>query len=125
MRSITALRQSLCLLAPLLLGRPAAAQENPPFHTLDDVDRFTQTYYQQPHPELIGDLIRSFSSVGLAQRPHATPPLIAFLSEVFAANPSRMAEWRAMPIEDQTARQLVGQALNLSKYGGAMSKTGH
>ena len=124
MRSITALWQSV-LLTPLLLGRTAAAQDTPQFHTLDDVSSFIQTYYQQPHPEHIGDLIRSFSSVGLAQRPHAAPPLIAFLAEVFAANPSRMAEWRAIPIEDQTARQLVGQALNLSKYGGVMSRTGH
>jgi len=124
MRSITALWQSV-LLAPLVLGRTAAAQDNPQFRTLDDISSFTQTYYQQPRPELIGRLIRSFSSVGLAQRPQAAPPLIAFLAEVFAANPSRMAEWRAIPIEDQTARQLVGQALNLSKYGGVMSKTGH
>jgi hypothetical protein len=106
MRSITALWQSL-LLAPLLLGRTAAAQDTPQFRTPDDVSSFIQTYYQQPRPELIGSLIRSFSSVGLAQRPHAAPPLIAFLSEVFAANPSRMAEWRAIPIEDhrQTTRR--------------------
>jgi hypothetical protein len=125
MRSVTAFSRSVCFLTPLLLGRPAAAQDSPQFRTLDDVDRFTQTYYQQPRPELISDLIQGLSSVGLAQRPHAAPPLISFLSEVFAANPSRMTEWRAVPIEDQTARQLVGQALNLSKYGGVMSKTGH
>jgi hypothetical protein len=125
MRSLTAFSRSLCFLAPLLLGRPAAAQDNPQFHRLDDVSSFIQTYYQQPRPEVIGDLIRALSSVGLVQHPNAVPPLVAFLSEVFAANQSRMAEWRAIPIEDQTARQLVGQALNLSNYGGVMTKTGH
>jgi hypothetical protein len=125
MRSITACCRSLCFLTPLLLGRPAAAQDKSQFHTLDDVSSFTQTYYQQPRPELIGYLIQDLSSVNLAQHPNAVPPLVAFLSEVFAANPSRMAEWRAVPIEDQTARQLVGQALNLSKYGGVITKPGH
>jgi hypothetical protein len=125
MRSATAFWRPICFLAPLLLGRPAAAQENPQFQTLDDVSSFIQTYYQQPRPELIGDLIRALSSVTVAQRPNAVPPLVGFLSEVFAANRSRMAEWRTIPIDDQTTQRLVGRALNLSQYGGVMSEQGH
>src|SRR5262245_34246733 len=125
MRLKRAFLRSLCFLAPLLLARQAAAQQNPPFHTLDDVSSFIQTYYQQPRPEFIADLIRALPAVDLAQHPIAVPPLVGFLSEVFAANRSRMSEWQAIPIDDQTARRLVGRALNVSQYGGVMAQPGH
>jgi hypothetical protein len=125
MPSVTAFWRSLCFLTPLLLARPAAAQENPEFRTLDDVSNFVQTYYQQPRPELIADLIRALQSIGLAQRPEAVTPLVGFFSEVFAGTQSRMTEWRAIPLEDDATRRLLGDALTIARTGGVLNQPGH
>src|SRR5262249_40663242 len=102
-----------------------AAQDNPQFRTLDDVSSFVQTYYQQPRPELIGDLIRALQSMGLRQRPEAVTPLVGFFSEVFAANQSRMSEWRPIPLEDDATRGLLGDALTIARTGGVLNQPGH
>jgi len=90
-----------------VLGKAGASQQNPQFKTLDEVSSFVQTYYQRPRPELIADLIRSLHAAGLAQRPNATPSMTSFFSEVFAANPARMAEWQPLiSAQDASTRGL-------------------
>ncbi|HTK42987.1 MAG TPA: hypothetical protein VL287_15455 [Gemmatimonadales bacterium] len=109
-----------------VLGKAGASQQIPPFKTLDEVSSFVQTYYQRPRPELIADLIRSLPAAGLAQRPNATPPMTGFFSEVFAANPARMAEWQPLiSAQDASTRGLLEQAVALSKSGGVLDLTGH
>lgn len=111
----------------LVLGEPGTSQQTPVFKTPDDVSSFVQTYYQRPRPELIADLIRSLDpAAGLAQHPTGAAPLASFFSEVFAANPGRMAEWQALiPAQDATARGVLEQAVALSKGGGVLRLTGH
>jgi hypothetical protein len=110
----------------VLLVKPGASQEAPSFRTLDAVTSFIQTYYQNPRPELIAGLFGALHSTGLTQRPNAVPPQIGFFSEVFAANPARMAEWQALVAKQEAStRQLLYQAIAISKAGGVLTIDGH
>jgi len=110
----------------VLLGKPVASQEVPSFRTLGDVDRFTETYYQHPRPELIAGLIRALQSTGLTERPNAVPPYIGFFAEVFAANPARVPEWQALVANQKpSTRRLLYRALALSRAGGVLTLDVH
>src|SRR5918994_5863585 len=109
-----------------LLGQPAVPQAPPSFRTLDGVDSFVQTYYRSPRPDLIADLFRALQPTGVSERPNAGPPFVGFLSEVFAANPGRTADWQALvPAQEASTRRLLYRALAISKAGGVLTLEGH
>jgi hypothetical protein len=109
-----------------LLAEAGASQEAPSFATLEGVDSFTATYYQRPRPDLIPDLFRALQPTGVSERPNAVPPFVGFFSEVFAANPGRLAEWEALvPKQEASTRRLLYQGLALSRAGGVLTIEGH
>src|SRR5918994_5372504 len=109
-----------------LLGQPAVPQAPPSFRTLDGVDSFVQTYYRGPRPDLIADLFRALQPTGVSERPNAVPPFVGFFSEVFVANPGRLAEWEALvPKQEASTRRLLYRALALARAGGVLTIEGH
>ena len=108
-------------------NRPALVPpKNVPYlRTPEDFDAFTDTYYLQPQPEGIAYAISTLSPSGVLQIPQAVGPMTAFFSEVFAANPSRLAEWQQIidkqPLVPKTA---LGRALSWSKAGGVLGLDG-
>ena len=109
-----------------LLAEAGSSQEAPSFTTLEGVDSFVATYYQRPRPDLIPDLFRALQRTGVSERPNAVPPFVGFLSEVFAANPGRLAEWQALvPRQEASTRQLLYRALALRSAGGVLMIDGH
>jgi hypothetical protein len=96
------------------------------FRTLADVSSFAQTYYQRPRPDLIADLFSALQPTGVSEGPHAITPFVGFFSEVFAANPGRLAEWQALvPKQEASTRRLLYRALALSRAGGVLTIEGH
>lgn len=109
-----------------LLAESGVSQEAPSFRTLEGVDSFVQTYYQRPRPDLMPDLFRALQPTGVSERPNAVPPFVGFFSEVFAANPGRVAEWQALvPKQEASTRRLLYWALEISKAGGVLMVEGH
>ncbi len=93
--------------------------------TPDDLPGFFQTYYLKPRPELISRAIELLPSSAF-NRPTGFGPVVGFFSEVFAANPDRLAEWQPL-IEKlgNHARAPLDRALYLSKNGGALKIDDH
>jgi hypothetical protein len=120
------LAPGLAIVGVVLLGKPGASQEAPFFKTLEDATSFTETYYQNPRPELIADLIGALHSSGVTERPNGVPPFIGFFSEVFGAHPAHLAEWRALVAKQEAStRRLLYRALSISKAGGVLTLDGH
>ena len=102
------------------------AQDARPLKNLSELASFVQTYYQKPQPELIGNVIESLPAIGLRQRPDAVPPFLAFFSEVFAANPSLVPQWKPLIAkQDEFTKQFLERALALSEAGGVLTLQGH
>jgi hypothetical protein len=126
----TIMAQSLTLVLSVLgltlLVQPGVSQARPSFQTLDDVSSFVETYYRRPRPDLIPDLFKALQPTGVSEEPRAVPPFVAFFSEVFAANPGRLAEWQALiPKQEGSTRRLLYTALSISKAGGVLTLEGH
>jgi hypothetical protein len=108
-------------------NRPALVPpKNVPYlRTAEDFDAFTDTYYLQPQPEGIAYAIRMLSSSSVLQIPQAVGPMTAFFSEVFSANPSRLAEWQQIiDTQPQVTKTALGRALSWSKAGGVLGLEG-
>jgi hypothetical protein len=105
-----------CATSPPPAGSVASL---PRLRTGEDFRAFLESYYLQPRPDRIPDLIRMLSSSEAAE--HALGPVKGFFSEVFAANPQRLAEWVAIinnePVDTRLA--LEG-ALTWSNTGGVL-----
>lgn len=118
-------RSSVALLTcatVMLFSETGAAQQSPIFKTSSDVDHFAKSYYQYPRPELVGSLIEALYPTGISPRPNAAPPYIAFFSEIFAANRTRLPEWQAViEKQDITVKDALARALTLSKEGGVIT----
>jgi hypothetical protein len=119
----------LSLLATWLLfelGSTATAQTFPELKTRRDTGAFMQTYYLQPRPELITDLVHALHSTGFLQKASAVPPVTGFFSEVFAANPDRLLSWQAeIAKQDEQTKNTLDRALSVSKAGGVLKIHGH
>ena len=99
---------------------PAGSAGNPPrLRTGEDVRAFVESYYLQPCADRIPDLIRILSSSEALV--HSLGPVRGFFSEVFAANPQRLAEWVAI-INNEPAdtRLALEGALTWSNTGGVL-----
>jgi hypothetical protein len=99
---------------------PAGSVGNlPRLRTGEDFRAFVESYYLQPRPDRITDLIRMLSSSEALV--HALGPVRGFFSEVFAANPQRLAEWVAIiNNEPGDTRVALEGALSWSKTGGVL-----
>ena len=87
----------------LLQPQPASAQEGKePEAKSDD---WLVYYYLNPRPEQTTKFIRQLSRDGVFDDENARPPLVAFFSRVFAANPDRLRAWFAeldsLPADDK------------------------
>jgi hypothetical protein len=108
-------------------NRPALVppKDVPYLRTPDDFDAFMDTYYLKPQPEGIGYAIAMLSSSGVLQIPQAVGSMTAFFGEVFAANPSRLAEWQlVIDKQPQVTKTTLGRALLWSKSGGVLALPG-
>lgn len=111
----------------VLVAVPAtAAFAQQTFTDLPTLTAFTDTYYLHPRPDLVPAAIAALSSTGALRNRSAVPPVVAFFSEVFAANPDRLPEWRAL-IErgDAETKTVLRRALALSTSGGVLRLEGH
>jgi hypothetical protein len=116
------------LLAVLLPAgtRTAAAQQPPTLKTPQAVGDFCQTYYLRPRPELIAGLIDALHRTGSLEKEAAIPPLVAFFSEVFAANPDKVSQWQVLiEKQDEQTKAALERALSLRKAGGVLKLEGH
>ena len=105
-----------CATAP---PRAGSAANLPRLRTGEDLRAFVESYYLQPRPDRIPDLIRILSSSEALM--HALGAVRGFFSEVFAANPQRLVEWVAI-INNEPAdtRLALEGALTWSKTGGVL-----
>jgi hypothetical protein len=118
--------QLLLALGISALAGAAAAEKIPSLKTISEVQDFMQSYYLQPRPELIPDLIDAMHSSGFTQTPAAAPGVIGFFSEVFAANPNRLPQWQsAVAKQDEQTQAVLNQAVSLSKAGGVLTLNQH
>ena len=99
---------------------PARSVGNlPRLRTVEDVKAFVESYYLRPGPDRIPDLIRILSSTEALV--YALGAVRGFFSEVFAANPQRLAEWvEIINKEPADTRLALDGALSLSKTGGVL-----
>lgn len=106
---------------------PALVPPNnvPYLRTPEDFDAFMNTYYLQPRPDGITYAIGTLSPTGVLQIPQAVGPITAFFSEVFTANPARLAEWQAViDKQPQVTAVALNRALSWSKAGGVLELGG-
>ena len=96
------------------------------FRVPEDVEKFVQTYYQNPRPELLAPLIEAMPMSGFFKRANSGPPFIAFFSEVSVANPSRLPEWQSIiERQDEVTRAALERAVALGKAGGVIVIEGY
>jgi hypothetical protein len=115
----------LTVLLPALIST-IAAQQSPVLKTGNDVSVFMQGYYLHPQPELIAGLLDALHPSGYLEKENAIPPLVAFFSEVFAANPDRLSQWQVrIQKQDEKTKSALERALSLSKAGGVLKLEGH
>jgi ketosteroid isomerase-like protein len=109
-----------------LQAKDGVSQAPPSFSTLEGVSSFAQTFYLNPRPDLIPDLFKALQPTGLSEQPNAVPSFVGFFSEVFTANPGRLAQWQALiPKQEASTRRLLYQALSISKASGVLTIEGH
>jgi hypothetical protein len=105
-----------CATAPAPIG---AVGNLPRLRTSEDLKAFVEAYYLQPRPDRIPDMIRMLSSSGVLVQ--ALGPVRGFFSEVFAANPTRLAEWvEIISNEPADTRLALDGALTWSNTGGVL-----
>ena len=98
----------------------------PTFKTPQDVSAFPQTYYLQPRPELVANLIEAMPMSGFFKKATTSPGLIGFFSEVFIANPARFPDWQALiEKQDEETKAALQHAVAFSKTGGIIAIEGH
>jgi len=113
------------LVLPLLVA-PAIAQQTSGLNTMEDVSAFMETYYLHPRPDRIGDLIDVLSPSGFVQKRTNGSVVVAFFSEIFAANPSRVAEWQErIAKQNDRIKYLLERALAVSRTGGVLRGSSH
>lgn len=104
-------------------------QQSPVVKTVktgSDVSAFMQEYYLRPQPELIAGLIDALHPAGYLEKETGIPPLVAFFSEVFSANPDRLSQWQVrIQKQDEQTKAALERALSLSKAGGVLKLEGH
>ena len=117
------MRLKLLVFATVLFSvAPLAQQAAWTFRTPDDVQKFNQSYYQNPRPDIVANLIEAMPMSGVFKRANSVPPFIAFFSEVFLANPTRLPDWQALvEKQDEGTRTALQRAIALSKAGGVIS----
>ncbi len=105
---------------------PVLARTVPALRTSEEFYVFVTNYYLKPRPDYISDAIGMLSASGALQIPEAVGPMMGFFSEVFAANPSRLAEWQLL-IGSQSglAKSALDTAMSWSKNGGVLQLPGH
>lgn len=122
-------RRLLLGVAALLFAYTSAAltEQRPGLSTYDEVSAFTHSYYQQPRPEMIEHLMSAVPLTALfKERPNSRPGYVGFFSEVFAANPDRLLQWRQhIAKQDQPMRDVLEQALSMNKSGGVNAIDGY
>ncbi len=69
----------------ILAVQPALAEDKP--------GNWMMSYYKKPNPERVVVEIRSMTQQGMLKKESAQPPIIAFLSQVMAANPKQVPKW--------------------------------
>ncbi len=68
-------------------------------------------YYKSPTPDSVPKQLKAMNDGGLLKKEEAQPPIIAFLSRVMAANPSRISGWISeFPKEEEPRRVLLAAA---------------
>ena len=104
---------------------PITAGSFPPPRTPEEFDRFVNKYYVEPQPERIAGAMVTLTSSGVLQIPEAVGVITGFFSEVFLANPARLAEWHLV-IDKQPgfAKSVLDSALSWSKAGGVLQLPG-
>jgi TonB family protein len=118
--------QVFVTLLSLALTSTPATQQSPVFTTRQDVSDFMQHYYLRPEPELIAGLVDALHPSGYLERENAISPLVAYFSEVFAANPDRLSQWQVrIQKQDEKTKAALERALSLSKGGGILKLEGH
>ena len=86
-----------------------------------DFDQLMDTYYLDPRPEFVGLFIGKLSDRGVLENPDSAPPAIAFLAEVFAANPEKVSDWETtIEAQPEPTRTRLFDALKLSGDPGAI-----
>ena len=104
---------------------PVTAGNFPPLRTPDDIDKFINKYYVEPHPERIPAAMTTLTSSGVLQIPEAVPVITGFFSEVFLTNPARLAEWQSVIVKQPGfAKSVLDSALSWSKAGGVLQLPG-
>jgi hypothetical protein len=101
------------------------SKDFPSLRTPEDFDAFMVAYYLRPRPDAIAYAIGTLGPSGVLQIEQAVGPVTAFFSEVFAANPSRLAEWQQV-IDKQpyASKDALDRALLWSKAGGVLNLGG-
>jgi hypothetical protein len=109
------MRLKLLVFATVLFSVAALAQQTAwTFGAPDDVEKFNQSYYQSPRPDIVANLIEAMPMSGFFKRANSVPPFIAFFSEVFLANPTRTARWSLA--SNAQSHALVRSTLETAKF---------
>ena len=121
------MRPKFLFFATVMFSVAALAQQAAwTFRIPDDVEKFSKSYYQNPRPEIVANLIEAMPMSGFFKRANSAPPFIAFFSEVFIANPTRLPDWKVLiEKQDEETKAELQRAIALSKAGGVMSIDGH
>jgi hypothetical protein len=91
--------------------------------TSAELDRFAAHYYLHPQPELIPAAIEALGPSGFMKDRRWV--FVGFFTEVFAANPDRMPEWRKLIASTHwSTRDCLQTALKLSRPGVVLSLDG-
>ncbi len=105
-------------------GAVANAEQAGGLMTAEALDKFATYYYRNPRPELVAPAIEALGPSGFSK--DRADVFVGFFAEVFAANPSRMAEWRELiDRQDRPTRKLLGRAVKFSRSGDLLSSDGH
>jgi hypothetical protein len=106
-------------------AQPSTAQNPSELKTIREVSGFMQTYYLQPQPDRIAEVINALRPSGFV-KPTTESVAIGFFSEVFVANPNRVPEWQIhIAKQDHRTKAILERAVSVSKTGGLVNDTGH
>lgn len=104
----------------------ALAQKAPDLRRPEDLAQFIDTYFQHPRPELVGRAMELLPSSPDMNVPSAAGPTMAFFTEVFLANPNRLAEWQAtIDKQDPRTKWFLSRAMEWYREGGVLTVEGH
>lgn len=104
----------------------ASAQQPSSVSTAREAEQFLQTYYENPRPAMIEDLIEALRVNRIFERSEARPPYIGYFSEVFSANPDRLARWReVIARQSEPTKGVLESAQSVKDKGGVLTIDGH